>query len=84
MAQIRPGQVIRIAESDYAYGLGALTIRVKTIESYSDPQWVRLRGTEIHWTGAEGVPREVLVRSDATIAAVPADRLDASSGERGC
>lgn len=59
------GKVIRIAEDDYCYGLGTLTLRVTGVAQSHDPRWVRVRGVEIRWDLADGDTREVLVRRSA-------------------
>ncbi|GGK20827.1 hypothetical protein GCM10010124_11680 [Pilimelia terevasa] len=73
MPMVRPGQVIRIEEEDYAYGVGALTLRVTGLAPHDDPAWIRVTGVEIHWTGGDGPRREVLVRSSAQVSSA-ADR----------
>ncbi|GGJ95713.1 hypothetical protein GCM10010123_27000 [Pilimelia anulata] len=70
MRMVQPGQVIRIDEDDYAYGVGALTLRVTDLAPHDDPGWVRVSGVQIHWTGDDGPSREVLVRSSAQVSTV--------------
>ena len=61
---VKAGDVIRIAEADYAYGLGALTLRVTHVDPNPHPnlEWLRIKGTEIRWDGTDGKDRDVLVR----------------------
>lgn len=70
MRMVQPGQVIRIDEDDYAYGFGALTLRVTWCGPHGDPGWVRVHGVEVSWTGGDGHAREVLVRASAQVSAV--------------
>jgi hypothetical protein len=67
------GETLRVAEADYTFGLGPLTLRVTAvvgIEQYHDEPWVNLRGIELGPGGREGVERPAQVR----VAALPAAR----------
>jgi hypothetical protein len=61
------GEVIRVPEADYAYGLGELTLRVTHVDPDPHPEleWLRIRGIEIRWDGTDGKNRDVLVRVSA-------------------
>ena len=62
---VRVGQVLRLAEEDYRFGIGPLTLRVTGllhVQELSDGPWLYLRGVTIRWDGSEGEPRQVLVR----------------------
>ena len=63
---IGTGEVLHLAEADYCYGHGPLTIRVT--RSGADPallpglEWVRVAGVEVSADGRVGPERQVLVR----------------------
>ena len=63
---VRIGDLLRIPEAHYLYGVGTLTLRAtfvgEDLSRYPTLQWVRLRGIQIHHNGAEGDTREVTVR----------------------
>jgi hypothetical protein len=62
---VRIGQVLRLAEEDYRFGIGPLTLRVTGllhIQELADGPWLYLRGVTIRWDGSEGETRQVLVR----------------------
>lgn len=65
---IRIGQVLRLAEEDYRFGVGPLTLRVTTllhVQQVDGEPWLYLRGTTIRWDGGDGETRQVLVRMSA-------------------
>lgn len=66
-APIRAGQVIRVPERHYCYGIGTLTLRVTEVDPRPHPnlEWIRIKGVEIRWDGADGDHRDVLVRVTA-------------------
>ena len=68
MIPVRPGEVLRLREEDYMYGLGPLTLRVTAVhhvQRLPDGPWVFLRGVELAWCGRELDERDVLVRAAA-------------------
>lgn len=68
------GDVLRIAESDYCYGVGPLVLRVTKVgadlERYPRLEWLSLRGVELRRDGSTGPERQVLVRTSALPGAV--------------
>jgi hypothetical protein len=78
--KIQPGQVLKIPEADYLYGVGVLTLRVTDVRGEVDPRlrWLRIRGVEILWNGQEGAEREVMVR----VSALPGAAGSAHGGGR--
>lgn len=65
---VRVGQVLRLAEEDYRFGVGTLTLRVTGllhVQELDDGPWLYLRGTAIRWDGGDGESRQVLVRLSA-------------------
>ena len=65
-APVAVGDVIRIGEQHYCYGLGELRMRVTEVAPGSDRpdlEWIQLTGVEIRPDGTEASrPRTVLVR----------------------
>jgi hypothetical protein len=56
------------AETDYCYGVGPLTLRVRRVEwakpiPYEGDTWLEVEGTVIDPAGREGTLRQVLVRA---------------------
>lgn len=65
---VRVGQVLRLAEEDYRFGTGQLTLRVTGllhVQHLDDGPWLNLRGITIRWDGGDGESRQVLVRLSA-------------------
>jgi hypothetical protein len=66
---VKPGQIIRLAESDYMYGRGEVTMRIirvrLDISKWYDGRWVWLEGVPIRWDGTDGEPRTLLARVSA-------------------
>ena len=59
------GDVLELAEEDYRFGVGPLTLRVTAllhVQQLTDGPWLYLRGIPIRWDGRDGEPRQVLVR----------------------
>jgi hypothetical protein len=61
-------QVVVLAEEDYCYGRGQLTLRIGQVDyahpvRYDGDVFYRVQGVQVHWTGAESVDRDVLVRA---------------------
>lgn len=65
--RIMPGQILRVPEEHYCYGIGPLVIRVTEVcgEIHPNLEWMRIRGVEILWNGHDGPDRDVLVRVSA-------------------
>jgi hypothetical protein len=59
-----PGEVVKIPENAYKYGLGTLTLAV-TFAWRDHDDWYWVEGDEIRWDGTRGERRTVLVRSSA-------------------
>jgi hypothetical protein len=64
------GQVVRVAEPDYRYGIGELILRVSIVgqvEQLADGPWLNLTGTELRRDGSihRPQPRQALVRLSA-------------------
>lgn len=60
----QPGDVLELAEEDYRFGTGPLTLRVTGlihVQEIDQEPWLYVRGQQIGWQGAE-TPRQVLVR----------------------
>ncbi|MDR7273483.1 hypothetical protein [Catenuloplanes atrovinosus] len=62
------GDILRIAQTDYCYGNGPLTLRITRLgadpAAYPALEWLGLTGVELTPDGAEGDVRHVLVRAD--------------------
>ncbi|RAO01577.1 hypothetical protein GAR05_01748 [Micromonospora saelicesensis] len=71
-----PGDVVRLAESDYRYAAGPLRLRIVRVgldlSEWYDGQWVWLEGVEIGPDGQDGAFRQVLGRVAALL--VPKER----------
>ncbi|HYN95968.1 MAG TPA: hypothetical protein VES42_19150 [Pilimelia sp.] len=68
--RVRSGQVLRLAEADYRFGVGELTLRVQAVlglQQLPDGPWLYVRGVQIRWDGADGETRQVLVRLAAIL-----------------
>jgi hypothetical protein len=64
-ALVRPGDLIRIAESDYCFGNGELLMRVTVVPTLANLpglEWVELVGVPIGHQGRESAPRAALIR----------------------
>ena len=62
---VKVGDVLKLAEEDYRFGVGSLTLRVTAllhVQELPDGPWLYLRGVTIRWDGSEGAVRQVLVR----------------------
>lgn len=60
-----PGQVIRVDEKDYLYGIGELVLRVTAVAVQPEGEWLRVVGVEIRRNGSDGPERDVMVRMSA-------------------
>jgi hypothetical protein len=62
---LRRGQLLRVGEDDYRFGLGVLTLRVLAVlgvRELDDGPWLAVRGVQV-WNGCDGPLREeVLIR----------------------
>jgi hypothetical protein len=61
-------QVVELAERDYCFGRGQLTLRIRRVDyahpvRYDGDIFYRVHGVQVTWTGAELADREVLVRA---------------------
>ena len=64
---VKVGDVIRVREPDYCYGLGDLVLRITAFvgSDVADPEWVTLKGIELAWNGTDRGERVALVRRSA-------------------
>jgi hypothetical protein len=72
---IQPGQVLKIPEDRYLYGVGELRLRVTDVgrvQRMPDGDWLAVKGVQIAWNGEELREREVLVRLSAATKRRPA------------
>ena len=60
-----PGQVIRVDEPDYMYGIGELVLRVTAVAVVPEGAWLRVVGVEIRWDGSDGPTCDVMIRVSA-------------------
>ena len=59
-SSVKPGDVIRVNETDYLYGIGVLHLRVTkvgTIQRLANNDWVDLEGLTLHSDGTEATNR---------------------------
>jgi hypothetical protein len=61
---VRTGAILTLAEDQYQYGVGKITIRVVEVLGESqDRQWIWARAIERLWNGSETVePREIWIK----------------------
>ena len=67
---MRVGDVLRLSEEDYRFGVGPLTIRVTAllhVQYLQDGPWLYLQGTPIRWDGKDADQRQILVRLSALL-----------------
>lgn len=60
-----PGQVVRVEDTDYRYGVGLLTLRVHEVgepHSEGNSTWVTISGYKMHGSEEFGGRREFEVR----------------------
>ena len=65
LAPVRAGDVIHVAEEDYSFGLGCLTLRVTDVHGLlylDDGPWVILDGIPLWSNGHEGEQRYAQIR----------------------
>jgi hypothetical protein len=65
---IKVGDVLRLAEEDYRFGVGPLTLRVTAllhVQELQDGPWLYVRGVVVRWDGSDGGVRQVVVRLSA-------------------
>ena len=65
---LRPGDVLRIPEPHYLYGVGLLVLRVTQVgpvERLPDGEWLTVEGMQLGWNDTELHARRVLVRVSA-------------------
>jgi hypothetical protein len=61
----KPGDILKILETDYLHGLGDLVLRVtevRSVEWLSDGDWLDITGVQLGWNGSDIGERQVLVR----------------------
>lgn len=66
----KPGDVLKIQENDYQFGLGVLVLRVtalREIRQLDDGDWLTVVGVELAWNGTEIGKRETLVRLSSLV-----------------
>jgi hypothetical protein len=69
------GQIIELAESDYAYGIGSLRLRVRQAAPMPDhPGWLSVEGVRIDNDGHDRETHSIGVRLDAALPYLAADR----------
>jgi hypothetical protein len=74
---VRPGDVVRLHEQDYEYGVGWLTLRLTSSappERRSDGWWIPVAGVAIGSDGRDRGIRQVRVRAAALTAPAGAPR----------
>jgi hypothetical protein len=62
---VEPGDVIQVAEDDYFYGLGCLTLRVTRVHGLlvlADGPWVTVDGIPLWSNGVDGRERYAQIR----------------------
>ncbi len=62
---MRPGDLVKIPEAHYRYGVGDLVLRIREVgqvQRVVDEDWQVLTGMQIGWNGVEMGKRRVLVR----------------------
>ncbi|MDR7323611.1 MULTISPECIES: hypothetical protein [Catenuloplanes] len=72
-AVVKRGDVLALAEADYKFGAGGLTLLVDDVmhvQRLPDGLWVFVRGVRLDDVGNPRDPRQVLVRMAAIPAAV--------------
>ncbi|MDR7280098.1 hypothetical protein [Catenuloplanes atrovinosus] len=72
-AVVNPGDVLVLAEPDYKFGAGDLTLLVDDvmhIQRLPDGLWLYVRGVRLDNSGHARDPRQVLVRMTAIPAAI--------------
>jgi hypothetical protein len=66
---VKPGDTVHLAEADYKYGRGGITLRITRIGSnisqWYDGTWVWLEGIPVRWDDTDGDPRSLLARVSA-------------------
>nr|MDT0659709.1 hypothetical protein [Micromonospora sp. DSM 115978] len=65
---VRIGDVIRVAEQDYCYGIGELRMRITEVPASAQIpglEWVELIGTPLTRDGRAGPERAALIRVSA-------------------
>lgn len=66
----KPGDVLKIHEDNYRFGLGELVLRVTAVRSVQrlpDGDWLTVAGVQVGWKGADVGEREVLVRLSSLV-----------------
>lgn len=66
----KPGDVLRIHENNYRYGVGELVLRVtavREVQHLDDGDWLTVVGVQRAWNGADLSEREALVRLSSLV-----------------
>lgn len=66
----KPGDVLKIEEDNYRFGLGELVLRVSAVRAVlrlADGDWLTVVGVELAWNGAEVGDRETPVRLSSLV-----------------
>ncbi len=66
----QPGEVMKIQEVNYRYGLGELVLRVTgvgEVVQLSDGDWLTVIGIQVAWDGSDLAEREILVRLSSLV-----------------
>jgi hypothetical protein len=63
---VNVGDLVRLKEPDYCYGVGDLVLRVTAVpERLTEPDWIEIEGVQILWNGDRGNGRHVRARVSA-------------------
>ncbi|BFU45765.1 hypothetical protein KRMM14A1004_40020 [Krasilnikovia sp. MM14-A1004] len=65
LVPVKVGDVVRVAEDDYCYGLGCLTLRITRVHGVvilADEPWVAVDGIPLWPQGVEGEERFAQIR----------------------
>ena len=65
LVPVKPGDVIQVAEDDYFYGLGCLTLRITRVHGLlilADGPWITVDGIPLWSRDVEGTERYAQIR----------------------
>lgn len=66
MTSVEPGDLLRLADAEYRYGDGPLTVRVTAVfREQPDPEFLHIQGLQILWDGSRGKKRFLAVLREA-------------------
>ena len=66
----KPGDILKIHENNYRYGVGELVLRVtavREVQHRDDGAWLTVEGVQLAWNGAVVGERETLVRLNSLV-----------------